>query len=83
MNAFLSLKLDQESIGNICYSDRDSFTYPNSPTINTIITFPQYTSMCKACKLLSNSRIIIRVFDTLVKRKRDYNANSIKDKKNL
>ena len=69
LNAFLSLKLDQERIGEICYSDRDSYTFPNSPYINTIITFPQYASMCKACKLFSNSRIIIRVFDTFINEK--------------
>ena len=69
LNAFLSLKLGQERIGDICNSDRDSYTFPNSPDINTIITFPQYASMCKSCKLLSNSRIIIRVFDTFVNEK--------------
>ena len=70
LNAFLSLKLDKERIGDICNSDRDSYTFPNSPDINTIITFPQYASMCKSCKQLSNSRIIIRVFDTFVNEKR-------------
>ena len=69
LNTFLSLKLEQERIGNICFPDRDSYTFPNSPDINMIITFPQYASMCKSCKLLSNSRIIIRVFDTLVNEK--------------
>ena len=69
LNAFLSLKLEQERIGDICYSDRDSYTFHNSPDINTIITFPQYASMCKTCKLLTNSRIIIRVFDTFINEK--------------
>ena len=69
LNVFLSLKFDQERISNICFPDRDSYTFPNSPDINTIITFPQYASMCKACKVLTNSRIIIRVFDTFINEK--------------
>ena len=69
LSVFLSLRLEKERIGDICYPDRDTYLFINFPLINTIITFPQFISMCTACTALSKSRIIIQFFDTIVREK--------------
>ena len=69
LSAFLSLKLEKERIGDICYPDGDTYLFTNYPDINTIIIFSEYVSMCTACTALSKSRIIIQIFNTIVREK--------------
>ena len=76
---FLAHDFEKKGIKEICNQSKTSFALINFPEMNDIILFPQFECICKNSTLLRTSKIILKIFETIMNDK----SNLLQDQFNM